>query len=113
MSRHWIPDEAIEAAFEWLKQSSEVVAAARVNVLRKEFMAKKVHAGLFRHADGSVEARKAWATDHEKYAQAMEEYFQAVEIWETLQDQRNKCEATIEAWRSQEASQRGVIRSAR
>jgi hypothetical protein len=109
----WLPEEAVEAAFQWLREASDVVAAAKVNVLRKEFRAKKVHAKLFRIADGSVDARKAWATDHPDYEQAMEEYFEASELWEQMLDRRNKCEATIEAWRSQEASQRGLIRSAR
>jgi hypothetical protein len=109
----WLPEEAVHAAFDWLKEASDVVAAAKINMLRKEFRAKKVHASLFRHADGNIETRKAWATDHPDYEQAMEEYFQAAELWEQILDRRNKCEATIEAWRSQEASQRGVIRSAR
>lgn len=109
----WLPQEAVDAAFDWLREASDVVAAAKINMLRKEFRAKKAHAALFRVAEGSIEARKAWATDHEDYERAMEEYFQAAELWEQILDRRNKCEATIEAWRSQEASQRGVIRSSR
>lgn len=109
----WIPEEAIQAAFDWLREASDVVAAARVNVLRKEFLAKKTHARLFRNAEGSIELRKAWATDHPDYEAAMNAYFEASEIWEAMLDSKNKKEATIEAWRSQEASQRGVIRSGR
>lgn len=109
----WLPEEAVQAAFDWLREASDVVAAAKVNVLRKEFMAKKVHARLFRHAEGSIELRKAWATDHPEYEAAMNAFFEASELWEQMLDHRNKCEATIEAWRSQEASQRSVIRSAR
>lgn len=110
---NWLPEEAVQAAFDWLREASDVVAAAKVNVLRKEFQAKKIHAKLFRNAEGSIEARKAWATDHSDYETAMEAYFQAVEIWEQMLDRRNKCEATIEAWRSQEASQRNLVRGAR
>jgi len=109
----WIPEEAVQAAFDWLREASDVVAAAKVNVLRKEFAAKKVHARLFRFGEGSVEARKAWATDHEDYERAMNAYFEASEIWEQMLDRRNKREACLEAWRTQEASQRGMVRSAR
>ena len=110
---NWLPEEAVSAAFDWLREASDVVAAAKINMLRKEFMAKKIHAKLFRAAEGSIDARKAWATDHDDYARAMEEYFQAAELWEQLMDRRNKCEACLEAWRTQEASQRGVVRASR
>lgn len=109
----WLPEEAVHNAFEWLKEASDVVAAAKVNVLRREFAAKKVHARLFRFGEGSIEARKAWATDHEDYEKAMNAYFEASEIWEQMLDRRNKCEACIEAWRSEQASQRGLVRSVR
>jgi enterochelin esterase-like enzyme len=110
---NWLPEEAVSLAFDWLREASEVVAAAKINVSRKEFRAKKVYAKLFRVADGNIEARKAWAMDHPDYEAAMEEYFEAAEIWEQMQDRRNKCEACLEAWRTQEASQRGLIRSSR
>jgi hypothetical protein len=108
-----IPEEAVAQAFDWLKEASDVVAAAKVNVLRKDFAAKKTHARLFRFAEGSIELRKAWATDHPDYEAAMNAYFEASEIWEQMLDRRNKCEAVIEAWRTEQASQRGLIRSGR
>lgn len=105
-----IPEAAVQAAFDWLVAESATFAAARANVLRKEYAAKKIFAKLFRAADGSVEMRKAWAMCHDDYAQAMEDVFTAEETWTLMQDQKNKAEAILEAWRTQEASQRAVHR---
>lgn len=103
-----IPEEAVQAAFDWLLSSSNDVAAARANLIRAEFKAKKVHARIFLRATGSVESRKAQATDHPDYEEAMERVFVAEETWTRLQDQRSKAEAILEAWRTQEASQRAI-----
>jgi hypothetical protein len=106
--RDLIPEEAVQAAFDWLRENSQVVGGARANLIRAEFRAKRVHARLMRHATGAMELRKAQATDSEEYAEAMEQLARAEEIWETLKDKRSKAEAILEAWRTQEASQRGL-----
>jgi hypothetical protein len=107
MGRYGILDDAaVEAAYKWLNESSEEIALARAEVLRKEFRAKKVFARLVLHAAGSVEIRKAIATTHEEYEAAMEEYFEASRVWELMQDQRNRAETIGKAWQTAEASGR-------
>ena len=103
-----LSQEAIDGAFEWLQTNSETVAIAKVKVKRTEYQAKRIFARLFKRAEGSVETRKAWATDHEDYAQAMEAVFEAEEAWEQMADQRNKREIILELWRTKEASERQV-----
>jgi len=104
----YIPDEAVQAGFDWLRERSDIVGAARANVVRAEYKAKRVMARLMRHATGAMELRKAQAIDSDEYAEAMENLARAEEIWESLKDKRSKAEAILEAWRTQEASQRGL-----
>lgn len=109
--REIITQDVLDAAFEWLLKSSDEIAAARANKIRKEFKARKVFARLFLTAPtGNVETRKMWATDHSEYEGAMEDVAIAEETWERCQDQRNRAELIIEAWRTQKASQRVIDR---
>lgn len=105
-----IPEAAVNAAFDWLLSSSDEIAAARGNKVRKEYVAKRIFARMFKHADGNVEMKKAIAMDSEEYAQAMEEVAIAEETWERMSDQRNRAQIIIEAWRTSEASQRAIQR---
>ena len=107
-ARSVLTDEAVQMAFDYLKNSSEEIAVARANVIRSEYAAKRVFSRLFRKGDGSVEMRKAYATDHDDYAEAMEHLAVAEETWERMRDQRNRAELILEAWRTAEASDRTV-----
>lgn len=106
--RNLIPEEAVQAAFDWLNQNSDLVGGARANLIRAEYKAKRIHARIMRHEQGAMELRKAKATDSDEYAAAMEDLAHAEGVWETLKDRRSKAEAILEAWRTQEASQRGL-----
>lgn len=108
MTRSVISDEAVEMGFHYLNTSSEEIAMARANQIRAEYKAKRVFAKLFLRAEGNVESRKAWATDHEEYAEAMENVAIAESTWERMRDQRNRAELIIEAWRTAEASGRTI-----
>jgi hypothetical protein len=110
MSGELISQDVLDSAFNWLLKSSDEIASARGNSVRMEYKAKRVFARLFRHAEGSVEMRKAFAMDHDEYAEAMENVAIAEETWERAKDQRNRCELILETWRTQEASQRAITR---
>ncbi len=110
MSNGRISEEAVDAAFHWLLSSSEEIAAARGNKVRKEYLAKRVFARMFKHADGNIEMKKAIAMDSEEYAAAMEDVAIAEETWERASDQRNRAQIIIEVWRTSEASQRSIQR---
>lgn len=106
--------EQIQAAFEVLASPSNEIGAARANLIRKEYRVKRVHAKLMRQApEGSVEMRKAWATDHDDYAAACDDHAEAEGEWERLKDQRNKAELVMEAWRTMSSNDRTAVRATR
>lgn len=107
-ARAVLTDDVVQMAFDYLKNGSEEIALARANVIRAEYAAKRVFSRLFKKSDGSVDMRKATATDHEDYAKAMEHLALAEETWERVRDQRNRAELILEAWRTAEASDRSV-----
>jgi hypothetical protein len=102
-----ISDEWIEDALNYLATSSEQTAAARANRVRAEFNRKQTRARLIlRSPESSVAMRDAWAEAHSDYASACEEEVIAVEADEWHRAQRNKCDAIIEAYRTEQASLR-------
>lgn len=105
-----ISEAAVDAAFHWLLSSSDEIAAARGNKVRKEYLAKRIFARMFKHAEGNIEMKKAIAMDSEEYAAAMEDVAISEEVWERMTDQRNRAQLIIEAWRTSEASQRAIQR---
>lgn len=105
--------DVIDSAFQWLIASSDEIAMARGNVIRTEFKMKKVHARLYLQATGTIESKKAQATTHPEYEEAVENYAIAMQTWERAQDQRNRAELVIEAWRTASASERAIGRVTR
>jgi hypothetical protein len=108
-----LTQEVVEAAFEWLTGSSDDISNARAQVLRMEYKAKRVQARLFLNGTGSIESRKAQALDSDEYANAMENYFEAVKEWERMDDQRDRARTIIEAWRTASATERAIGRATR
>jgi len=102
-----IKDEWIEEALNYLATSSEISAAARARKVRAEFNRKQIKANLIlRSPESSVAMRDAWAESHKDYALACEEEVQAIENDEFHRCQRNKSDAIIEAYRTEQASLR-------
>ena len=105
-----ITDEMIEAALNFLATASEPTAASRAQRLRKEFARKRVRAKLILQSDEKTAGmREAWAEAHPMYEKACEEEVDAVEVDEFYRCERNKADAIIEAYRTQEASLRAGI----
>jgi hypothetical protein len=107
-TRSVLSDDVVQMAFDYLKTGSEEIAMARANVIRAEYAAKRVSARLFKASEGSVDMRKASATDHKDYAEAMERLAVAEETWERMKDQRNRAQLILDAWRTMESSDRSV-----
>lgn len=105
-----ISQQVVDAAFDWLLKSSDEIAAARGNKIRKEYKSKKVFSRLYLNAEGSVETRKAFATCHPEYESAMEDVAIAEEVWSRLDDQRNRASLCLDAWRTEQASRRIIDR---
>lgn len=102
-----ISDAWIEDALNYLATSSEQTAAARANRVRAEFNRKQVRARLIlRSPETSVAMRDAWAESHDEYIAACDAEVSAIETDEWHRAQRNKCDAIIEAYRTEQASLR-------
>lgn len=110
MSKQLITDEVVQGAFDYLHDDSRPIASARANLIRAEYQVKRIHAKLFLAATGTIEARKAWATAHDDYAEAQERLAIAEGVWEQQKDQRNRATMILEAWRTEQASRRVVDR---
>jgi hypothetical protein len=103
-----LKDEAVQAAFDWLRENSDAAAAARAIALRREYQVKQVYSKLFLQASGPVEARKALACSHEAYIEACNNHADAEGRLEAYRDARNKAMLIIEAWRTQQSTDRST-----
>jgi hypothetical protein len=102
-----ISDEWIENALEYLSTCSDKIAAARGQRVRAEFMRKQTRARLMLSSpESSAAMREAWAECHKDYIAACEDEAKAVEEDEWHRSQRNKADTVIEAWRTEQASNR-------
>lgn len=108
-----ITDDMIEAAVAWLNSNSDDISQARGAVIRSDYRAKKVLAKQMLAAEGPEWQRRARATCSDDYEKAMDDVAGAEERWEGLKDKRNKLELLCEAWRTQNANERGIVRAAR
>ncbi len=110
--RFTIRDETVHAAFDALEAHAQPAAAARAMRERREDESKAAKARAFLKATGSVVERESHAILSEEFLQARERYYAAVEADEEYRNQRNKCEAIIEAWRTVQSNYRAMGRVA-
>lgn len=103
-----IPDVMIEAAFEWLQENTGPAAAAKADRIRAEYATKRVKARLFLEAEGTVAERDAQSLAHPDFGAVVKEEAEAVRLDEWHRNQRNKSEAIIEAWRTEQSSMRAL-----
>jgi Arc/MetJ-type ribon-helix-helix transcriptional regulator len=108
MKRFVITDETVHAAFDTLESHAEPAAMARAMRERKEDERKAAKAKAFLHATGNVTERESQAILSDEYKSASEAYYEAVEADEHFRNQRSKCEAIIEAWRTCQSNFRAM-----
>lgn len=106
--RFTIRDETVHAAFDALESAVMPAAAAKAMRERREDERKAAKARAFLQATGSVAERDARALLDEEYRQACERFYAAVEADEEFRNQRSKCEAIIEAWRTVQSNYRAM-----
>lgn len=111
--RFTIRDETVHAAFDALESHAQPAAAARAMRERREDERKAAKARAFLAQNtGSVAEREAKSLLTEDYQQACERFYAAVEADEEYRNQRSKCEAIIEAWRTVQSNYRAMGRVA-
>ena len=108
MGRFTITDETVHAAFNMLEENAEPAAHARAMKERREDERKAAKARAFLASSGNVAERDAQALLSDSYIEASEAYYTAVEADEHYRNQRSKCEAIIEGWRTVQSNWRAM-----
>lgn len=103
-----VTEKMVRDAFDWMDENAGPAAHARAERIRAEHGVKKARARSFLESTGTVAEREAKALASQAYEEASEIEIQAVGRDEWMRNQRNKCEAIIEAWRTECSNLRGM-----
>lgn len=106
--RFLIRDETVHAAFDMLESHAQPAAAAKAMRERREDERKTIKAKAFLDATGNNAEREAKAILTEEYQHASEAFYAAIAADEEYRNQRSKCEAIIEAWRTCQSNFRAM-----
>jgi dynactin complex subunit len=110
--RFVIKDETVHQAFEWLDENAGHGAAAKAMRQRCEDAKKAAKARAFLKASGNNAEREAEAILTPEYQEACEAEYRAIEADELFRNERSKCAAIIECWRSCQATERQMAKVA-
>ena len=108
MMRFTIRDETVHGAFDMLESHAQPAAAARAMRERRDDERRAARARAFLKTAGTVAEREALSLLDEDYRIACEGFYAAVEADEEYRNQRSKCEAVIEAWRTVQSNYRAM-----
>lgn len=101
-----VNDSSIEAALNFLRDTSEPLADARARAKFLEQKRKTLKAEGFLDATGNISERESVAYTQPNYVKCLDEYKTAVYDAELLANQRLAAELRIEVWRTLNANQR-------
>jgi hypothetical protein len=105
-----ISDKRLEQSLTKLAETDEQVSKLHADVERAEFRAKAVKDAIFLRSDGSVAERNAIAGTHPEYTAAMEAYFAALQLYETMKNGRSRECLVVDVWRSMSSARtKGLI----
>lgn len=110
--RFSIRDETVHAAFDTLEAHAQPAAAARAMRERRDDQRRAAKARSLLMTTGNVAEREAQSILSDEYREACERFYEAVEADEHYRNQRSKCEAIIEAWRTVQSNQRAMAKVA-
>ena len=103
-----ITDQMVQAAFDWLNEQVQHAASAKADRIRAEYATKQAKANAFLDAEGTVAERDAKAVASNVFHAAVEKETKAIAKDEFFRNQRDKCTAIIEAWRTQSSNYRAL-----
>lgn len=106
-------DAAAQAALDFLLENADAAGQARAQMIYMEHFRKVELARLKKEAPPDIRtdaAREGWARTHPDYLTVLDAQWEAVRIFESLSWRKTHAEATIEAWRTRAANQRGAGR---
>jgi hypothetical protein len=96
----FVTDELAEKALKRLADTDNLAAELHLKAERAKFKADAIHAAIFLRTEGNVAERKAVADTHEDYAREMTEYFDTLQAYEALKNERGRKVIVIDCWRS-------------
>jgi hypothetical protein len=103
----FITDLMMEDALHFLSTHSGLGAQARADRFKAEHARKRIRANLILTSNEKTSAMKeAWAEQHKLYEQAVNDEADSIRNDEYFRSERNRADAIIEAWRSEQANQR-------
>lgn len=105
-----VSDKLVQQAFDWLSENRQSSAAAKALRIRAEYKVKQVRSKLFLDATGNNAEREAKAISSPEYEEAILEEIQAIEADEFHRNQRSRCTALIEAWRTEQSNLRTMAK---
>lgn len=105
-----VSDEVVQKAFDWLEENREASAAAKALRIRAEYCVKQAKAQAFLTADGNNAVREAEAITSDLVKSAIENEIEAIKQDEFHRNQRSRCAALIDAWRTEQSNQRTMAR---
>ena len=104
-----VTDKMVGTAFDWLDDHAAPAAAAKAELIRAEHNTKRVKARLFLESnETSVAAKEAWAMTQPAYGEAVDREAEAARNDEFFRRERDKCQAIIEAWRTEQSNFRAM-----
>ena len=111
--RDQMSDEAAEAALHFLLTAGKEAGQERAKIAYFDDLRKVVLARLKRSAPADLKsdaARDDWARTQKDYDDVLVARFEATKRYEELQWYKTHAEATLEAWRTKSANNRGAGR---
>lgn len=108
-----IEDKQVHVAFDYLNGAADAAAKARMNRFLAERNRKTVWSNLYNESNApTVEDRKNFAESHPEHKAAWEAEGNAIYHDEWHRAQRDRANAIIEAWRTEQANLRGATKVA-
>jgi hypothetical protein len=102
-----ITDSRAEQAFEYLRDTTSAIGAAKAELERAEILRKRARKRIFLGADGtSVAQKEAIAETHDDVLAADNRYIEAMSAFETLRAKRDVETIALEVWRTESANRR-------
>jgi len=105
-----VTENTLHAALKRLAETDDLAAELHAKTERAEFKAKAVKDAIFLRMDGAVAERNAKAGTDPAYAEAMEDYFSALQAYDALRNERARKIIIIDVWRSENSARtKGLI----
>ena len=101
-----ISEDRLQKAITYLAETDELASELKTDVDRKDYAIKMTEAAIVVHSEGAMELRKATAKDSDAYKQAVDNYLNAVNRYNDVNNKRKTELLITEIWRSLNANRR-------